>query len=173
MHSEQLSSQTEQVCCEGLLWWSHKGNKISICELPIYIWEHDYPENGNFKMLPLHHYVPWGSSTHISIRLGVLTWLARASLHRLTPGSGAYRIKGLDLQLVFGPLLQTLQGDLPLQPVVHQSCAGLTPQVRSQHSDPVAHALRVSIVLGLWQWLRGNITLVISQENYWQRCSFK
>ncbi len=130
-----------------------------------------YPENGNFKMLPLHHYIPWGSSTHISIRLGVLTWLTRASLHRLTPGSEAYGIKGLDLQLVFGPLLQTLQSDLPLQPVIHQSCAGLTQQVCSQHSDPVAHALRVSIVLCLWQWLRGNITLVISQQNYRQRCS--
>lgn len=103
---------------------------------------------------------------------GVLTWLPCTTLHGLTPGSGAYGIKGLDLQLVLGPLLQALQGDLPLQPVVHQSYAGLTPQVCSQHSDPVAHALRVSVVLGLWQWLPGkHQTIRISQQDYSRRCS--
>lgn len=74
-------------------------------------------------------------------------------MDRLAPGSRADAVDGLNSDLVLRPLLEVLNGELPLQSV-HDD-VGQNPSFRPGFRvlDPVAHQLWVPIVLPLWKRL--------------------
>lgn len=88
-------------------------------------------------------------------RVCALTGLSGPAVDRLAPGPGADAVDGLNSDLVLGPLLQVLDGELPLQPVhddVRQD-PPFGPGFGVLH--PVADEIWIPVVLPLWKRLRG------------------
>ena len=89
--------------------------------------------------------------------LGVCVCVCVSSLTRLpgpaedgcAPGPRADAVEGLDADLVLGPLLQVLDGELPLQAVGDDMGQNTSRGASFEVLDPVAHQLRVPIVLPL------------------------
>lgn len=94
-------------------------------------------------------------------RVSVLTGLSGPAMDRLAPGPGADTVDGLNSDLVLGPLLQVLDGELPLQPVhddVRQD-SPFGPGFGVLH--PVADKIWIPVVLPLWKRLRGFFVVVV------------
>lgn len=94
-------------------------------------------------------------------RVCALTGLSGPAVDRLAPGPGADAVDGLNSDLVLGPLLQVLDGELPLQPVhddVRQD-PPFGPGFGVLH--PVADEIWIPVVLPLWKRLRGFFWLLL------------
>ncbi len=91
--------------------------------------------------------------------VSVLTRLPGPAVDRLTPGPGADPVDGLNSDLILGPLLQVLDGELPLQPVhddVGQN-SPFRPGFRVLYA--VSNKIWIPVVLPLWKRLRGFFVL--------------
>lgn len=89
-----------------------------------------------------------------------LTRFPRPSVDRRAPGSRADAVDGLNSDLVLGPLLQVLDGELPLQPVHDDMGENSTFGPCFGVLQSVANQVWVPVVLPLWQRLRVEIHIL-------------
>lgn len=77
----------------------------------------------------------------------LLTRLSGSAPYRLTPGSRSNAVDGLNSDLILGPLLQVLDGELSLQPVCDDVQQGFRWSSSPAVLHTVTHRIRVPIVL--------------------------
>ena len=82
-------------------------------------------------------------------RLNWLTGLSRPPLNGLAPGPGSDAVERLNADLVLGPLLQVLDGELPLQAVRDDVVQQLVRGSDLAVLNPVPHQLWSPVILPL------------------------
>lgn len=90
-----------------------------------------------------------------------LTGLSGPTPDWWAPGPCPNAVDGLDSDLVLGPLLQVLHGELPLQAVADDVDQGAALRTSPGILDPVSHLLGVPVVFPLRQRLEG------IERSYW------